>query len=265
MDGVLQALQRVRDNVNAAPAGPVEHNRSNVIGALGHNFSAALDLSDSPPLLLDRPTLLANRIVAFDSSREQTRPYDVLRNLVLEDLAEIESRTIAVTAPTTGCGTTVTAANIALSIARLRTTKVLLLECNKTSPGIAKALGATHMLANASAGDSGSWVHTVEVEGVTLQVGSLARLEKEGLLLERSGTVSFEIIQQRLGPVTIVLDLPPVLNGDHTLPLVLGADVVLVVLAVGRSRVADFEACKSYLNEDSRVHVVLNKSRMHGL
>ena len=266
MEGVLQALQRVRDNVGAAHAkDPLNDKKPGFISPLGHNSGVALEAIQGPPVMLDRAALLANKIVSFDSSRDQTRPYDVLRNLVLDDLAEIESRTISVTAPTGGCGATVTAANIALSIARLRTTKVLLLECNDASPGLAKALSVPALLGDDGRADEDAWVRTVEIEGVRLQVGSLAQLNGDGRLLDRSGAAPFEIIEQKLGPVTIVLDLPPILVGDQTLPLILGADVVLLVLAVGRSTVTEFEACKSYLNENSRVHVVLNKSRMHGL
>lgn len=266
MEGVLQALQRVRDNIGTSHSGHAHNGtKPSFVGPLGHNSGGAFEPMAGPPLALDRSALLANKIVSFDSSHHRTRPYDVLRNLVLDDLAEVESRTIAVTAPTLGCGATVTAANLALSIARLRTTKVLLLECNEANPGMAKALSVPDLLADAGGGDEGAFARTVEIEGVSLQLGSLARLKSIGHLLDLSGAAPFAIVEQSLGPITIVLDLPPLLVGDETLPLILGADVVLLVLAVGRSTVADFEASRSYLNESSHVHVVLNKSRMHGL
>jgi Mrp family chromosome partitioning ATPase len=262
VEGVFQALQRVRDSVGAKHA---SDRQASVVAPLGHNSGIGRNVIAGLPLRLDRTILLSNKIVAFDSSRDQTRPYDVLRNLVLDDLAEIGSRTIAVTAPTLGCGTTVTAANLALSIARLRTTKVLLLDCNEAGPGIAEALGTPKLLADAEDIDEAACLRTAEVEGVELYVGSLAGLKRQGDGLRQNGEASFAFIEQQLRPVTIVLDLPPMLIGDQTLPLILEADIVLLVLAVGRSTVADLEACKTYLSESSRVHMVLNKSRKHGL
>lgn len=266
MEGVLQALQRVRDSVGAKHLGNTAGDKqAGVVAPIGHNSGIARNVAAGPKLRLDRQALLANKIVSFDSSRDQTRPYDMLRNLVLDDLAEVGSRTIAVTAPTIGCGATVTAANLAFSIARLRTTKVLLLDCNEAPPGIAKALGAPKLLDNAGDTDEDACLRAVEVESVELYVSSLARLKRQGNGPDQNGSASFAFLEQQLRPVTIVLDLPPMLIGDQTLPLILGADIVLLVLAVGRSTVADLEACKTYLSENSQVHVVLNKSRKHGL
>jgi protein-tyrosine kinase len=266
VEGVVQALKRVHGNAGAQLISePVTIQAATVAPAVQDNEIVRRIVASST-LRLDRQTLFSNNIVSFQSGSEETRPYDVLRNLVLDDLADAGSRTIAVTSPTVGCGATVTAANLAFSIARLRKTKVLLLDCNQSTPGIAEALGMSHLLDNSAGADGDPYLSAVDVDGVELYVGSLALLGKRHRAgIDQDGAAAFTQLKQQLGPLTIVMDLPPMLSGDQTLPLILGADMVLLVLAVGLSTVTDLEACKTYLSESDRVQVVLNKSRKHGL
>src|SRR5690606_30923567 len=96
VEGVFQALQRVRDSVGAKPSGDTAGGKeAGAVAPLGNGAGPARYITAGRTLRLDRSVLLANKIVSFDSSRDQTRPYDVLRNLVLDDLAEVGSRTIA--------------------------------------------------------------------------------------------------------------------------------------------------------------------------
>jgi protein-tyrosine kinase len=266
VEGVVQALKRVHGNPAAQHGREPVGKQATAMAASGSDQEIVRRIVASSTLRLDRPTLISNNIVSFESGNEQTRPYDVLRNLVLDDLADAGSRTIAVTSPTIGCGATVTAANLAFSIARLRKSKVLLLDCNQTTPGIAEALGMSHLLDNSAGADGDPYLSAVDVDGVELYVGSLALLgSRHRGNVEQDGAAAFTQLKQQLGPLTIVLDLPPMLTGDQTLPLILGADMVLLVLAVGHSTVTQLEACKTYLSESARVQVVLNKSRKHRL
>ena len=267
MEGVLQALKRMHAKTGADHAGEPTSNPEGAVSPTGHDTEILRRIAVGSTLKLDRSTLMANRIVSFDSGCDQTRPYDVLRNLVLDDLAEVGSRTIAVTSPTKGCGVTVTATNLAFSIARLRKAKVLLFDCKPGGPGIPEAFGRSRLLVSPSGGDWDPHISAVDVDGVELYVGSAALVHQSGGRegFDQENSVSLAQLKQQLGPLTVVLDLPPILTGDQTLPLILGADMVLLVLAVGHSTVADLEACKTYLNESGRVQVVLNKSRKHGL
>ena len=64
--------------------------------------------------------LEANRIVAYGTSGQNGRYYDMLRTQVLQEMDKKSWQFLAVTSPTAGCGKTVTACNLALSIARDR-------------------------------------------------------------------------------------------------------------------------------------------------
>ncbi len=67
--------------------------------------------------------------------------FDLLRTRLLRTIRSKGWRKIAVVAPTPGCGTTFTAVNLALSLARVKGTRTVLMDLNQRAPGIAEALG----------------------------------------------------------------------------------------------------------------------------
>lgn len=58
---------------------------------------------------------------------------------------------------------------------------------------------------------------------------------------------------------TIIVDLPPILTGDDVIAFLPQVDCVLLVAAVGTSKVAEVEECRRHLQSAEVVRVVLNK------
>jgi protein-tyrosine kinase len=213
------------------------------------------------------PTYLqAHRIVAFDSGDSMTRCYDVLRNQLINEQNDEDKlgHQIAVTAPTKGCGVTVTAANLALSFARVHDAYVLLVDMNHEPPAIGSLLGLPPMTRNQEL--SGS-LTSVEANGTHIYVlrpgwhdnTASGRIDASRLMAQISEA------RQRVMPTVIIYDMPPVMVADELNVIVKEADSVVVVLAVGHSKLSDFEVCKTFLGPREGVRVVLNKSRKHGL
>jgi protein-tyrosine kinase len=222
------------------------------------------------PLDITRPSVTfmkSQRVVAFDNSHWMTRYYDMLRNL-LHGTTEEQIHTIAVTSPTAGCGATVSAMNLALSFARIPGARVLLVDANMRDPAMGRLLGLPSPLAKVS--DNGTAVGVL----TTLEFGStqlhfmlpswgngsipaVAALQRFKTQIEHAG--------QYLKPSVIILDVAPVLETDETIPLVLEAASVAMVLATGESKRSDMEVCQTLLGSRKNVHFVLNKSGKHGL
>ena len=79
--------------------------------------------------------LEAKRIVALRHFKsEHGRYYDMLRTQVLQEMDKKSWQFLAVTSPTAGCGKTVTACNLAMSIARLPERSVLLVDLDLRKP-----------------------------------------------------------------------------------------------------------------------------------
>ena len=90
---------------------------------------------------LNAAHLEANRIVAFGTAAEHGRYYDMMRTQVLQEMDKKSWQFLAVTSPTAGCGKTVTACNLAMSIARLPERSVLLVDLDLRKPMVASYLG----------------------------------------------------------------------------------------------------------------------------
>ena len=82
--------------------------------------------SGSQEVELDFAYLQSQRIVAYDGKDPRSRSFDILRTEVLRSMDLKGWKTLAVTSPTPSCGKTLTAVNLALSMARQPERQVLL-------------------------------------------------------------------------------------------------------------------------------------------
>ena len=211
------------------------------------------------------PTYLrSHRIVAFDSGSAMTRCYDVLRNQLINENKDKPVHQIAVTAPTKGCGVTVTAANLALSFARVHGAYVLLVDMNSQPPAIGSLLGLPTMSRYQELNGS---LTSVEANGTHMYVFRPGWLDNTASGRVDASRLIAQIAQarQRVMPTVVIYDMPPVMVADELNVIVKDADSAVVVLAVGHSTVKEFEVCKTFLGSRKGVRVVLNKSRKHGL
>ena len=81
------------------------------------------------------------RIVAHGVGTAHGRYYDMLRTQVLQEMDKNSWQFLAVTSPTATCGKTVTACNLAMSVARLPERSVLLVDLDMRKPMVADYLG----------------------------------------------------------------------------------------------------------------------------
>jgi protein-tyrosine kinase len=66
-------------------------------------------------------------------------------------------------------------------------------------------------------------------------------------------------IRQNYRNHMIVVDLPPMLLSDDVIAIMPKLDCMLLVAAVGRSRVSEIEECQKHLQSAEVIRVVLNK------
>src|SRR5712671_6229212 len=83
------------------------------------------------------------RIVSHNKDDLRARSFDMLRTQVLQSMDANGWQLLGVTSPTAGCGKTVTACNLALSIARLPERSVLVVDLDMRKPKVANYLGIT--------------------------------------------------------------------------------------------------------------------------
>jgi protein-tyrosine kinase len=218
-------------------------------------------------LTLSPKALMANRVVSFDGAHSVTRSYDVLRNTCIKDLAaRIADRPIiGVTSPGKGCGASTTSINLAFSLARLQKAAVLLADFTPAGEGWWRQLGLDQ--ASPSGGAMQGSVIAMDVAGCTIHAANLRHLVsgKSGDESKRALRDWTTAVRRDLGPVTIVLDLPPLLTDDRGSSFISELDLVVLVLSAGQSTMADLETSKTYLHDAASVQLVLNKARDYDL
>ena len=99
------------------------------------------DGTDGSVVVLDPERLESMRIIAHNVLDQRSRAYDMLRTQVLRAMAAENWQLIGVTSPTAGCGKTLTAVNLAMSIARQPDKSALLIDLDLQRPQVAKTLG----------------------------------------------------------------------------------------------------------------------------
>ena len=87
--------------------------------------------------------LQSKRVVAYDGADQRARPYDMLRTQVIQSMGVGGWKVLGITSPTPGCGKTLTAVNLAFSIARQPDQAVVLVDLDLQRPQVANSLGLT--------------------------------------------------------------------------------------------------------------------------
>ena len=91
--------------------------------------------------VLNKAHLESMRIVSYSKDNPHSGPFDMLRTQVLQSMDQGGWQIVAVTSATPECGKTVTACNLAFSIARLPERSVLLVDMDFRKPKVADYLG----------------------------------------------------------------------------------------------------------------------------
>jgi Mrp family chromosome partitioning ATPase len=209
--------------------------------------------------------LQANRIIAHDTADPRTKSFDMLRTQVLQTMDAKKWRFLAVTSPSPGCGKTVTAINLALSIARRPDRSVLLVDLDLNKPKIADRLGVKR-----SQGVVGVLQGHTRLEDAVFEarVGDcrMCVMPSETTLprsaewmASRQMTDLLHSISRTSDFGTIILDLPPMLASDDVITILPQLDCVLLVASVGTSTAAELKECSKHLQSSDVVRVVVNK------
>ena len=146
MENIRQAVERARAAKGSPRAAPISDDlsppRRRMDSAVGLRPEPSSDIhAEIQEIEISSAHLQSKRIVAHNGSDQRSRPYDMLRTQVLQSMSVGGWRVLGVTSPTPGCGKTLTAINLALSIARLPEQSVVLVDLDLQKPQVANSLG----------------------------------------------------------------------------------------------------------------------------
>jgi capsular exopolysaccharide synthesis family protein len=259
VDQIKQAVELAR----AAATAPAQRTTASPPTAgLPHSSPPDPQIRD---VRLDSGHLEANRIVAHGTSSQPGRYYDMLRTQVLQEMDKNGWQFLAVTSPTAECGKTVTACNLAMSIARLPERSVLLIDLDLRKPAVAKYLGL-----NATGGVLSVLEGQTSLSSATLRAkvgpnsflvlpGSVPCSNSSEWMASQTMRTLLEAVKRDFKSSIVIFDLPPMLQGDDVISFLPRIDATLLVAGVGTTSVSDLRECQKHLQRTPVVRVVLNK------
>ncbi|HTY51392.1 MAG TPA: CpsD/CapB family tyrosine-protein kinase [Steroidobacteraceae bacterium] len=216
-------------------------------------------------LPVDWEELRESRVVDRNDRRPAARAYRMLRTQVLQRARAHGISTIGVVSAAKGEGKTITAINLALSIAAEPNQSVLLMDLDLRNPSVAQVLRLP-----LERGLESWFAGLVQVEELRCSIEGVDRLSLLPTLAPVPGSSEalaaaataglLKDLKARDPQRLVIVDLPPVLLSDDALTVAPHLDAVVLVVAEARTHRDDVERVLELLGNTRVIGTVLNCS-----
>jgi exopolysaccharide/PEP-CTERM locus tyrosine autokinase len=259
MERIKQALEKARQQ------------RSSQEAVVNLSTPAATEEPTGPArtrtVKIPREVLKRNRIIAGVDDNAFTDAFKILRTQVLQRLNENQWNVLAVTSPGPAEGKSLTAINLAASLAMEVDYTVLLVDANLRHPCIHQ-----HLELEADKGLSDYLLDDEPIEDLLLRPEGLEQLtllpggrplpNSAEMLNSPKMTRLVEEMKNRYASRIVIFDLPPVLSAADALAFAPYVDAALLVLEEGKTRRQDVERALDLLSNTNIIGTVLNKAHL---
>ncbi|MCG7624728.1 CpsD/CapB family tyrosine-protein kinase [Epibacterium sp. Ofav1-8] len=208
-------------------------------------------------------------LVDYFRTSPTARAFDLLRTRMLHTLRDHGWKRVAICAPTAKCGASFTAANLALSLARVPGSRTVLMDMNLRNPGVAKSLGLER--AALYSGDMPGFLrgelrledHLVAAgDSLALGLNTSACYNAAEVLHEATCAATITDMIRRTCADVVLFDMPPVLQNDDVAAFLPQVDGVLLVSDAEQTTARHLRACEKMLAGHTQLlGVVLNRAR----
>ena len=261
MERIKQALEKARqERQHRQGIGPVPVQTQTP--ETGHDTKIIAE-----PIQLEASVLRDNRIVTGLEPGPFTESYNLLRTQVLQRARENNWSTFAVTSPGPGEGKTLTAINLAISIAKEVDYTVLLVDANLRQPWMLEYFGISHRkgLSDYLTGDASIaelLLQPKQVPHLVILPGGQPLTNSAEMLNSPKMSRLVEEMKSRYRSRVIIFDLPPVLTSADALAFSPYVDAALLVVEEGITQKQDVEHALDLLQSVNIIGTVLNKAEV---
>jgi len=258
LDKAAQDRARVRQQPGARQTSSAEQSAQSPQATMDIRYSRTKQVEVSAEILL------RNRLVAAIPEHELGDVYRMLRTRVLQCLREHGWNSLAVTSPATGCGKTLTAINLAVSLAMEVVHTVLLVDLDLMQPSVHRYFDY-----EPEYGLSDYLFNDVPIEQIlfTPSIDRLVVLPGREHIHNSSEMLGSPRMIGLVNELTnrypdrlVVFDLPPMLAADDALAFAPYTDAMLMVAENGVTKTEDLDKALSVLRETPIIGTVLNKA-----
>ena len=279
---IESALKRVKEEAEKAPPAARGRRAADYAPSAGAAAPAAgapyseVALPKIAPQEFDPPRCRLNvefckqQRILFGDGRDRhelnvSRAVGMLRTRLLHRVRSHKWLTIGITSASPADGKSLTAINLALSLAREKSHQVFLVDNDLMKPSISTYLGIEppHQILDFFEGrtEARDLFVSIGVENLLIAGGAAHSLHSSELL----ATQRFEELVGFVKAVgtnpLMIVDLPPVLSTDDVLVLAPRLDAILLVVSEGSTARADVERAAKLLSEFQFAGCVLNRAK----
>ena len=178
-------------------------------------------LERASAVTLERSILDANRVTGIQSSDPGAAAYKMLRTRVLHRMRSNNWHKLAVTAPRANAGKTLTAINLAISLAQESNQDVILVDLDLRNPHIGTYLGLSPEFSVADCLTSDVPIEKVllkpDISGLYVIPGAERQEQSSELLASRQMALLTQTLVSTSPSTIVVFDMPPLLEADDML------------------------------------------------
>jgi len=205
------------------------------------------------------------RIVKGLAQGVVTDAYNMLRTQVLQKMQQNNWKTLAITSPGQGEGKSLTAINLAISIAMEVHTTVLLVDADLRHPSIHQyfGMGTCAGLSNYLLEDKpleSMLVNPAGIERFILLPGGQAMQNSAEMLNSPKMKRLVNEFSNRYPNRIIIFDLPPILSTADAMAFSPFVDAALLVIEEGKTSEEDLSRAISLLGKEKLLGTLLNKT-----
>lgn len=267
MSIIEEAVRKTSEQHHRVPPDPVaQHSRVRRLATA----PAPADVSNAKrfkQIALDPTALERNCILPGVADPAATHSYKILRTRVTRRLEAQHWRSFGVTGLAPGDGKTLTAINLAISLAQNTNTWVFLVDLDLRRIQVARSLGimasanepglSDFLQGDASVDDI---IYSPGIERLAIIPNFQPIADSSEMLTAPRMTELLQALERETPRRIIIFDLPPLFASDDVLAFAPQIDSMLLVVAEGSTGRAALESAKETLSEMNLLGVVLNKS-----
>ena len=207
-----------------------------------------------------------NRIIAGLEHPDADTAYRLLRTQVLQKLKANKWNTVAVTSTGPEEGKSITAINLAVSLAREVNYTVLLVDLDMRRPSISKYFGFRPKIGISDfflseEMDLGGMLINPDIERLVILPGHESIVNSSEILKSNRMAQLVNELKSRYPSRIVIFDLPPLLSTDDALAFSPYVDAFLMVIEEGATASDDIDQAMGLLKDVNILGTVLNKSK----
>jgi len=213
----------------------------------------------------DPDDLREQRVILSKTRDALERSYSTIRTHMLQRMRTNQWKTVGITSPMSGNGKTITAINLAISLARDVNQTVLLADLDLIHPNLGSYFAppehpglSEYLTGEAELADI--LIHP-SIERLVILPGSHSFLHSAEILSSPRMIQLVQEIRDRYKDRVILFDMPPLLACDDVMAFLPNLDAVLLVIEEGKTSQDEIRRAEQLLGADKIIGIVLNKSQ----